>query len=131
MQSPKSLSILKKRKDFLAVRKATQQRQGRKAHFFSPFFIVEARKHNIDDNIKSARFGFTVSKKNGNAVVRNKIKRRFKEIIRTEIDTTKCNGIDFVIIARKAAYDANFSTLVEQVKKALYKPIKEKACNID
>ena len=57
---------LKKRPDFLSVRNGTQLR--------GPLFLIETKAR--EDGGKEARYGLTVSKKCGNAVKRNRIKRR-------------------------------------------------------
>lgn len=65
--------------------------------------------HCRGDSDKS-RLGISVSKKVGNSVVRHRIKRRVKEIYRlSEKDIPK--GCDFVVIARKAAAEADYHTL--------------------
>lgn len=63
------------------------------------------------------RFGISVSKKVGKAVIRNKIKRRIKDIISK--NSIK-NGYDYVIIIRKAILDLNY----ENMKKELLNLIK-------
>ncbi len=57
-----------------------------------------------------SRLGFTVSTKLGHAVVRNRIRRRLREIYRAEEAELK-PGYDLVIVARSAAVEADFSTL--------------------
>ena len=59
------------------------------------------------------RVGFSVSKRVGNAVTRNKIKRRLREIVRQEGVPT---GWDIVFIARKKSSIANYGTLCHSVK---------------
>ncbi|CAI8038742.1 Ribonuclease P protein component [Geodia barretti] len=56
------------------------------------------------------RFGFSVSKRVGNAVVRNRVKRRLKEVARVELLPRIECGWDFVVIARKDAADATITT---------------------
>lgn len=68
---------------------------------------------------KGNRIGFSVSKKYGNAVARNKIKRRLKEIFAQERLKLKA-GYDMILVVRKNARDANFSQLRQAVG-ALYK----------
>lgn len=57
------------------------------------------------------RFGFSVSKRVGNAVVRNRVKRRLKEAARVELLPRIELGWDFVVIARKDAADADYHRL--------------------
>ena len=65
-----------------------------------PYLIVYAKKNGQSYN----RLGITASKKIGKAVVRNRAKRRIRELYRTNIGKLK-SGFDFVIVARsKTAY---------------------------
>lgn len=59
------------------------------------------------------RYGFSVSKKIGNAVVRNKMRRRLKEIIRTQVKLK--NGYDIIFIARQNSKEANYEILKNSV----------------
>ena len=65
-----------------------------------------------------ARFGFTVSKKVGNAVERNRIKRRLKAAVRGLANDQARNDFDYVLIARRAALDAAFTALVLDLTQA-------------
>ena len=68
---------------------------------------------------KGNRVGFSVSKKYGNAVQRNKIRRRLKEIVAMERLKLKA-GYDMIFVVRKNARDASFGQLRQAVG-ALYK----------
>lgn len=83
------------------------------------------------------RFGLTVTKKLGNAVVRNRIKRRLREAFR-QAAAEATPGHDYVLIARKNALLCPFSALIGDVQFALprvhkaaisapYKPHKKKS----
>jgi ribonuclease P protein component len=67
------------------------------------------------------RFGFTVTKKTGHAVRRNRIRRRLKEALRLMADLPAREGHDYVIIARAEALGAPFSSLQTELMRALGK----------
>jgi ribonuclease P protein component len=65
------------------------------------------------------RFGFTVSKKVGGAVERNRIKRRLRAAVRGVASEHARYDFDYVLIARRPALDARFSSLVADLVRAL------------
>ena len=85
------LETLKKRSDFLRLR------SGRK--FRSKFFTLQAKFAEQD----RMRYGLTVTTKVGNAVVRNRIKRRFRDSCQHRVVAWQGQniGFDYVLIARK------------------------------
>ena len=74
----------------------------------------------ILENNSPLRFGICVGKKIGNAVQRNKIKRRFKEILRSMLSFFKFNGA-VVIIARASCKSADFN----EIKESFFSVFKE------
>ncbi len=78
-------------------------RTGRRAG--GPVAVV----HRARPEAAVARFGFIVSKQVGNAVVRNRVKRRLSEIVRAELDAIE--PADIVIRALPAAGRVDFATL--------------------
>lgn len=70
------------------------------------------------DHLAGARFGFTVTKKLGNAVRRNRIKRRLREAVRSVAPQLARDGCDYVLIARHGAHLQKFAELVGDLKTA-------------
>ncbi|MCP4386423.1 MAG: ribonuclease P protein component [Hyphomicrobiales bacterium] len=97
---------LRRRREFRAVAR------GRRTA--SRGFVLQAlRSH---ENGGPARFGFTVTRKTGNAVMRNRIRRRLKEAVRLSAETTAEPGTDYVLIGRRAALSLPFGRLVDDLK---------------
>ncbi len=87
---------LTKRADFL--RAAKGRRQG------MPGFLLQARQRGVDEADPSAiRVGFTCSRKLGNAVARNRAKRRLREIARVILPLHGRPGWDYVLVGRPEA----------------------------
>ncbi|MBO0661647.1 ribonuclease P protein component [Jiella sp. MQZ9-1] len=97
--------ILKKRTEFLAARR------GRRLN--GPFFFIEALDRGDD---RPARFGLTVTRKVGNAVERNRIRRRLREAIRLEAEADMAPGIDYVVVARRDVLTAPFTVLSQELR---------------
>jgi ribonuclease P protein component len=76
----------------------------------SPRVVVYCRKNRQDRN----RLGFTVSKKLGNAVTRNRVRRRLREITRLNSERTE-QGYDLILVARTRAIDAEYQKLEADV----------------
>jgi ribonuclease P protein component len=106
-QSPPRIGFLKKRADFLALR------SGDRAH--APSFLVVRRRRGDGDS--SVRFGLTVTKKLGGAVVRNRIRRRLREAARRAEGAEP--GCDYLLIARAAAHDRPWPQLLDDLRRAL------------
>ena len=104
------LQTLKSRPEFLAVR------GGRRSS--TPAFLIEARERPAAENGGTARFGFTITKKIGNAVTRNRIRRRLKAAFAATAPDHARPSCDYVIVARHAALDRPFATLLEDVARA-------------
>jgi ribonuclease P protein component len=104
------LHTLKSRPQFLAVR------GGRRSS--TPAFLIEVRERPAADNGSTARFGFTITKKIGNAVVRNRIRRRLKAAFAASAGDHARSSCDYVVVARHAALDRPFAALLEDVARA-------------
>jgi ribonuclease P protein component len=84
-----------------------------------PGFVLLVRDRNDGDALK--RVGFTVTRKIGNAVVRNRMKRRFRALARELIPADGYAGSDHVMIGRSAGIERDFGLLRDELKKALTK----------
>ncbi len=73
------------------------------------------------DDDACVRLGFTVTKKVGNAVIRNRTRRRLKEAARLELAEAPPKGFDLVLIGRDATRDRNFLALRDDLRRALRK----------
>ena len=110
------LPVLQNRSDFLAASRA--RKQGTKA------MMVQARKRRDTETVDPAliRVGYTCSKKVGNAVARNRAKRRMREIARLVLPEFGKPGWDYVLIGRRDETAArDFVTLQNDLKYALRK----------
>jgi ribonuclease P protein component len=65
------------------------------------------------------RLGFTVTKKVGNAVVRNRTRRRLKEAVRLALQETTVRDADIVLIGRDSTRHRDFKALQADIKRAL------------
>jgi ribonuclease P protein component len=73
------------------------------------------------DDTGPARLGFTVTKKIGNAVVRNRTRRRLKEAALLVLASQPLAGVDLVLIGRAGTAKRDFSALQNDVRRALVK----------
>jgi len=105
------MTTLTKRSDFLAAN------AGRRAPM--PGFVLLVRQR--DDGDSAMRVGFTVTKKIGNAVVRNRIKRRFRALAREVLPISGVRGADHVLIGRLDGMTRDFAQLRADLTKALAK----------
>jgi ribonuclease P protein component len=107
---------LKSRPQFLAVR-AGESRRG-------PLFLLEVLDRNEPGS--EARVGFTVTKKHGNAVERNRMRRRLKEAVRLSAGFAMKPGHDYVIVARRDLLNAPFDALTRALRDRIENKPKQK-----
>jgi ribonuclease P protein component len=102
-----TLSVLTKRADFLAANAGTRNARAG--------FVLLTR----PNNGQGIRFGITVTKKIGNAVVRNRMKRRFRELLRAALPTLGLPDHDHVLIGRAGGIERDFHLMAEELARAL------------
>jgi ribonuclease P protein component len=109
-----SLSTLRKRADFLRAN------AGRRVAM--PGFVLLVRPREDED--PGIRIGYTVTKKIGGAVVRNRMKRRFRALAAELLPTHGVAGVDYVLIGRAGGVERDFGQLRAELTKALGKAAK-------
>ena len=105
---PDKSNRLKKRSEFINLRKKCSTLHGK-------FVII-----NINKNSNYKKYGLTVSKKIGNAVKRNYLKRIFRSIMINNWKTIK-NSVSFEIIPKKKILNHSFAEIEKDIKETLKK----------
>jgi ribonuclease P protein component len=105
------LGRLPNRRDFLRVQ------AGRRCAM--PGFVLQAAPAPPDPDRSAIRVGFTVSRKVGNAVVRNRVRRRLREAARQVIPGQARPDLDYVLVGRQAAMARDFAALRQELLEAL------------
>lgn len=108
---------LSKRSEFLAANRGLR--------FPMPGFVLLVRPRGDDED--AIGIGYTVSKKVGNAVTRNRSKRRLRALCRAALAESGIAGADHVLIGRPGANDIGFADLGEQLDAALRRAAKKLA----
>jgi ribonuclease P protein component len=118
---PAKLERLKKRADFLRVAAARNK-------WVSPGIVVQARQRPPGDSSprdcstdKPIRVGFTTSRKVGNAVARNRARRRLRALAAQLLPRAGAPGHDYVLIGRRATVSRPFEALRGDLETALAK----------
>ena len=86
-----------------------------------PGLVLQMMPRNDDD---PARLGFTVTKKIGNAVIRNRTRRRLKEAARLVLAGQPVRGVDLVLIGREGTAKRDFGALQDDLRRALARALK-------
>ena len=105
--SSPDLAVIKHRADFLAANRGLRVAQ--------PGFVLLAR----PNGGLGKRYGVTVTKKIGNAVVRNRMKRRFRELLRAALPGAGLADHDHVLIGREGGIERDFASLRDELAAAL------------
>ena len=99
---------LTRRQDFVAAAKAS--------YAAMPGMVVQARDRS---DTAAPRVGFTATKKLGDAVIRNRVKRRLRETARLVLADEARAGFDYVLIGRAPTARRNFADLEKDLRHAL------------
>jgi ribonuclease P protein component len=102
-----TLSTLTKRADFIAANSGIRNARAG--------FVLLTR----PNGGQGIRYGVTVTKKIGNAVVRNRMKRRFRELLRAALPTQGLPNHDHVLIGRAGGVERDFHRMAEELAQAL------------
>ena len=101
------LTTIRKRADFLAANRGLRNAR--------PGFVLLTRANEG----AGKRFGVTVTKKIGNAVVRNRMKRRFRELLRAALPAEGLPDHDHVLIGREGGVERDFGLMRQELSAAL------------
>jgi ribonuclease P protein component len=99
---------LRQRADFLAVAGG--------ARVQAPAFVLQGRPR---DDSGPIRIGFTITKKNGTATKRNRIRRRLREVVKRVDRVALRPHSDYVLVGRRAALTRDFADMVDDLRVAL------------
>jgi ribonuclease P protein component len=99
--------VIAKRADFLAANRGIRVAQ--------PGFVLLA----YPNEGRDTRYGITVTKKIGNAVVRNRMKRRFRELLWAALPERGLPDHDHVLIGREGGIERDFASLAAELDHAL------------
>lgn len=101
------VTVMRRRADFLAANRGVRVAR--------PGFVLLA----FPNGGRGTRYGITVTKRIGNAAVRNRMKRRFRELLRAALPKGGLPDHDHVLIGREAGVERDFEALGKELAQAL------------
>ena len=101
------VTVMRRRADFLAANRGVRVAR--------PGFVLLA----FPNGGRGTRYGITVTKRIGNAVVRNRMKRRFRELLRAALPAGGLPDHDHVLIGRAGGVERDFHLMAEELAKSL------------
>ena len=104
-------AVIKKRSDFLAANRGKR--------YATPGFVLLVFDRRDDDPAK--RLGITITKKVGNAVVRNRMRRRFRALAMEMLGDLGRVGADHILIGRDGGIERDFGDLRAEMARSLGK----------
>mgnify|MGYP003779575279 CR=1 FL=1 len=84
-----------------------------------PGLVLQALQKKSDDIPEQIRFGLTVTKKVGNAVIRNRVRRRLRALALSILPQLGRGGFDYVLIGRVTTLERSYDELVKDLETAL------------
>jgi ribonuclease P protein component len=107
---------LRQRADFLAVANGVRAN--------SAAFVLQGRPRDDDGPI---RIGFTVTKKNGTATERNRIRRRLRELVKRLDVISMRPHHDYVLVGRRDAHNRDFAAMLDDLRSAFHRLDRQRA----
>ena len=108
----RDLEVIRKRSDFVAANRGVRNAK--------PGFVLLTR----PNEGHGKRYGITVTKKIGNAVVRNRMKRRFRELLWAALPEGGLPDHDHILIGREGGIERDFAAMAEELDAALARAAK-------
>lgn len=105
------IATIRNRADFVAANRGIRVAR--------PGFVLLVNRDTVPAGEADVRFGVTVTKKIGNAVVRNRMKRRLRALLRDALPDAGIHGADHVLIGREGGVERDFAALRDELAVAL------------
>jgi len=102
-----AVEMLRSRSDFTALQQDARSHTDR-------ILVVRYRRNALEHD----RFGISTGKRLGNAVIRNRTRRRIREALR-QLESRPAPGLDFLVVARPASADATYQQIAESLRRTI------------